>query len=194
MTIYDWSKCKRETLENLAAETFASFEASPPPSFACKELLAAIAKAMKEAAPKPRTRAEVDAEIAAIVRVAFGAGTISLTSGAVNMTGRLEELCAECLAPEPEVRPKCIRCGEHWTPDEGVDATHVECLECFNRPADATEPERCSCEEALALRKRLDAVREILREIAAPGITLEMRKSHALGATVRIWAAIGHEP
>lgn len=52
-------------------------------------------------APK-RTRAEVDAEIATVVRVAFGAGSFEVRSGAVNMTGRVEDLCREETAPEPD--------------------------------------------------------------------------------------------
>ncbi len=55
----------------------------------------AALKAYRATAPKLRTRAEVDAEIATVVRMAYGAGSVQVRSGAVNMTGRIEALCAE---------------------------------------------------------------------------------------------------
>jgi hypothetical protein len=66
------------------------------------ELAAYVSAYRSEITPRLRTRAEVDAEIATIVRVAYGAGHIAVTSGAVSMTRRVEELCAEPTAPEAE--------------------------------------------------------------------------------------------
>lgn len=42
-----------------------------------------------------RSRADIDTEIATIVRVAFGAGDVTVRSGGVNMTARVEDLCRE---------------------------------------------------------------------------------------------------
>jgi Mg-chelatase subunit ChlI len=63
-------------------------------------------------APK-RTRAEVDAEIVTVVRMAFGAGSVEVRSGAVNMTGRMEDLCREVTAPEPVREPTREELNEH---------------------------------------------------------------------------------
>ncbi len=51
--------------------------------------------------PKLRTSAERDAELSAIMRMAYGAGHIHVISGSFNLTARIEQLCAEATAPEP---------------------------------------------------------------------------------------------
>lgn len=181
MSEYDWTLCKRETLEKLAAAVSRmNLNLTEYWEDEAKDLVdahrVALDAARAEAAPKLRTRAEVDAEIAREVRLSVARGCdedffYAQCRQEEQRVSRVRQLCAEPLAPEP-------------------DPNHTDVVQ----PDDAPEPERCSCEEALTLREKLKAVREILRELAAPGITLEMRKSHALGATMRIWAVIGQPP
>lgn len=51
-----------------------------------------------------RTRAEVDAEIATFIRVAYGAGYFSVISGAVNFSSQLERLCSEPIEDAPRLQ------------------------------------------------------------------------------------------
>jgi hypothetical protein len=99
----------------------------------------AALEAYRATAPKPlRTRAEVDAEIATVMRVAFGAGSVQVRSGAVNMTSRLEELCDEPLAPDP------TDSGSGRDDDAGPPLVPPS-------PAGAAYPEHCTC-DALKLK------------------------------------------
>jgi hypothetical protein len=92
----------RETLERLA-EAAANVAANLGATRIIADEIALMKAAneyQRETTPKLRTRAEVDAEIATICRVAYGAGCIAVASGGVSMTRRVEELCSEPTAPE----------------------------------------------------------------------------------------------
>lgn len=91
----DLTRVKRESLERLAFTLLGGVSQLSD----YEEQLEAV---RAEAAPPKRTRAEVDAEIATVVRMAFGAGSVQVRSGAVNMTSRLEELCDEPTAATAE--------------------------------------------------------------------------------------------
>lgn len=96
MTVYDWSKCKRETLEELA-HAVLSYEADPHEG---APISAAMEKAKQEARPPLRSRSEVDAEIARIVRERYQAGFY---------LEALTELCAEPVAPDEAAQ--CSACA-----------------------------------------------------------------------------------
>jgi hypothetical protein len=144
--------------------------------------------AYRATAPKLRTRAEVDAEIATVMRVAFGAGSVQVRSGAVNMTSRLEELCDEPLAPDPQPYgsssdrvdspprvdaaagatfngPRPTPATKESSDTAGVDAGAANRI--TDHDADQREPledpEACGCEQSDDLKDRLQECRRLLR-------------------------------
>src|SRR4029078_8073659 len=84
MAEFDPSRARPETVRELIEAPYAS-----------GEMYRAHQQLRSECLIPLRARAEVDAEIATIVRVAFGAGSVQVRSGAVNMTARIEALCDE---------------------------------------------------------------------------------------------------
>ncbi len=126
------------------------------------ELMSCLEMARAEAAPKLRTRAEVDAEIVSAVR------------GGDFSCSRLEKLCAEPLAPEPEAKqpgPRYV-CADDCTsprcPAKPQPTAHAK-EEGWADPEPEDDripdPDPCSCEEALALRKRLGDVLRFLTRV-----------------------------
>lgn len=101
----------RELCEAVDAAAVAADDprGCPPELFerAFRERCEALAAYRAAIAPKLRTRAEVDAEIATIVRTAYGSGTFHIRCGCAEVSPRVEELCREQTAPEP---PQLIDC------------------------------------------------------------------------------------
>jgi len=123
-----------------------------------------------EIAPLLRTRAEVDAEIATICRVAYGAGSIAVVSGAVNMSNRIEQLCAEPTVPEAERCPQCLCVGHHEKPCNP------------ERPPIGTDPnEVCPCPASARLIGYLRDLREIYNEETCRGSVPSGRIAGILG-------------
>lgn len=155
MSQYDWSKCKRDSLERLVEEIDRWSSTKVPWD---ESVLPVIDAIRAEAAPKLRTKAEVDAEIVTTVRQCYGTGNLAW------LGEDLTKLCAEPIAPEAE--PKCSECGGIHGPgntntlcprSSNYDKTLEERLK-----KQWTDPDPCSCEEALALRKKLEAVDALL--------------------------------
>lgn len=150
MTVYDWTKVRRETLEDLA-HAVESYEL--PVAFS--DLHGAMDNVRLQALVPPlRTRAEVDADIANEVRrlplPTFQSGLNELTIKGI-VAERLNALRAELLAPEPQLK------------NPEADPQHA-------KDAERLEPDRCSCEEALGLRERLGKIRALVRPIKRSGM------------------------
>jgi hypothetical protein len=124
-------EASRETLERLA-RALDTHHLDAPVS-GDRMLMDALTAWRAEIAPRLRTRADVDAEIATICRVAYGAGNIAVVSGAVNMSNRIEKLCAEPTAPEAETLVDCDVCdGKGETHDCSCAYPH-RCYRCGGR-------------------------------------------------------------
>lgn len=106
MTVYDWSKVSRETLERLTESVHTSHAADVASD---KYLQERLVQARAEALVPPlRTRAEVDAEIVGIIRDyhqhATRPGWKEFADWDCLSTGpkdALNRLCSEPIAPEP---------------------------------------------------------------------------------------------
>ena len=95
-----------------------------------------------------RTRQEVDAEIANLCRDKVTLPRPIDLDEVSRISKRIEELCREPTADEPEKarsRRECGDCGLLYEGDE----------------CPAHEPEACGCEETEALKRKLQHVREI---------------------------------
>lgn len=105
-----------------------------------KRLFYAI-KAYRAATAPLRTRAEVDAEIATIVRHAHGSGVVHVHTSNVDVTARVEQLCDEPTADGPEALDALFGVA----PDLPLE-----------------DPEPCGCEEGDALKRELRGCRASL--------------------------------
>lgn len=148
MTIYDWSKVPQEKWEQLGHEL------AHPDHYADlrAETLQAIQVVLAAAeTPAPlRTRAEVDAEIASLVRTIVDAVNPNYEAA----WRRIRGLCREptALAPEPE----CAYCVPHLCPEHQPLPTAQRALD-SDKP-ELQDPEPCGCEETDALRERLKSI------------------------------------
>ncbi|HEU4582484.1 MAG TPA: hypothetical protein VFS67_29705 [Polyangiaceae bacterium] len=110
-------------------------------------------RAYRATAPKLRTRAEVDAEIAKLTRECVENEWAGGEDG-YKRWERVTALCGEETAPEPTelgaCPPDCVACNP--LPDPLVQQTLA-----------ADESEACSCEEAEALKAQFDRCRAIVR-------------------------------
>lgn len=131
-----------------------------PESKALAESLSAYRRELKPL----RTRAEVDAEIAGLVR---GANRLGAGNGIRSMlyADKLAALCSEPLAPDPTETgacpPECPECPKPYGPSS-VDS--ADCSPSSVPAAGATfsEPEACGCEQSDDLKDQLKECRQLL--------------------------------
>ena len=157
---YHWSKVSRETLArfaiaNLNYDLHATAERS-------NEVVASRKACHAEAfVPPLRTRAEVDAELVRMMRERCALESASFAHDR-DLWLRFRELCAEETAPDPN--------HTDVLQAPGFDGPCFETrAEARASAPEAADPDPCSCEEALGLRRSLEAAVTLLEEWVETG-------------------------
>lgn len=153
MTVYDWTKVSRTSLELLAfaAHELNHFNLHPTDDATEQRVGIALDRAVDHAraealVPPLRTRAEVDAEMVQMMRERCAMESAPFAHDR-DLWLRFRDLCAERLAPDPN-HTDVIQAP-------GFDGPCFKTLADVRASTpDAPEPDRCSCEEALGLRER----------------------------------------
>jgi hypothetical protein len=113
--------------------------------------------AYRATAPKPlRTRAEVDADLAACARLWVSEKNVEVN---VQNWRRMQALCSEPLAPDPAdtgaCPPECPECPQPYGPSS-VDSSVPPPEPAAG--ATLSDVEACSCEESEALKAHIEAI------------------------------------
>lgn len=134
-----------------------------------KQLFRQLVAYRAEIAPRLRTRAEVDAEIVAIIRERCLMASSSF-SGDRTRWEHLQALCTEPTVPEAERCPQCLCVGHHEKPCNP------------ERPPIGTDPnEVCPCPASARLIGYLRDLREIYNEEKCRGSVPSGRIAGILG-------------